>query len=442
MKILIVDDNANNRMVLSLLLQDYGEDKNEVYEIQECENGLIAVNKAKRGNYDIIFMDIMMPEMDGIEATKKIRANNKEVMIIAVSAVDDETRQKEILRNGAEDYVPKPIDSKLLNSRLDNYFALLRLRHHEDLSTHRKASNLYTDEIFKRQTIFYVNNEEALAEFWEYYLLRDVGHKIDGLSDVVRAIFSLGEAIISLKGEPWIIVEGDNDAIYFTINRVEVVGEMVIKLIMRKNKEVSEFKSNSEKLSFKLNNVMTPMQEAPTLESKSEAVEEEVPAPVAPVINIEKTDVESYDVFHYMDQEDLAEIEEQLGDLSSLMLMLGSSDIEPSEITQISHYLDRLGRGLSTYSESYSIGQALISLGQDISLNADRFQEIASDLSSLSAAFVSDLQTWLKMTFYEGAPSVNFMDDTIVANTQTISSMLNVDDSEDSAEDMDDIFDF
>jgi len=437
MKILIVDDNANNRMVLSLLLQDYGEDKNEVYEIQECENGLIAVNKAKRENYDIIFMDIMMPQMDGIEATKKIRANNKEVMIIAVSAVDDEARQKEILRNGAEDYVPKPIDSKLLNSRLDNYFSLLKLRRHEDLSSNRKAANLYTTEIFKRQTIFYVDNEEALAEFWEYYLLRDVGHKIDGLSDVVRAVFSLGEAIISLKGEPWIIVEGDKDAIYFTINRLEVVGEMVVKLIMKKNKEVSEFKFDSEKLSFKLNNVMTPIEESPKVEPN--LVEKEVPVPV---IDIEKTDVEAYTVFHYMDPDDLAETEEQLGDLSSLMLMLGSSDIEASEVTQISHYLDRLGRGLSTYSESYAIGQTLISLGLDISSHSDRFQEIAADLSALSSAFASDLQSWLKMTFYEGAPSVNFMDDTIIANVQTICSMLDADDSVDGAEDMDDIFDF
>jgi len=71
MKLLIVDDNANNRMVLRLLLQDYGEGNNTVYEIQECENGLEAVNKAKSGEYSIIFMDIMMPEMDGIEATKR-----------------------------------------------------------------------------------------------------------------------------------------------------------------------------------------------------------------------------------------------------------------------------------------------------------------------------------------------------------------------------------
>ena len=446
MKILIVDDNANNRMVLNLLLQDYGEDKNEIYEIDECENGLEAVNKAKRGNYNIIFMDIMMPEMDGIEATKKIRANNKDVMIIAVSAVDDELKQKEILRNGAEDYVPKPIDSKVLNARLDNYFALLRLRVADRLSSHTKGANLFTKEIFKRQTIFYASDEEALAEFWEYYLLRDVGHKIDGLSDVVRAIFSLGEAIISLKGEPWIIVEGDNDAIYFTINRVEVVGEMVIKMIMKKNKEVKDFKFDSEKISFKLNNILTPIEQTQERKSEPSIVVEESSEEVENIrhedVAITQTNVEEYEVYHYMDAEDLCETEELLGDLSSLMLMLGNSDIQPTEVAQISQHLERLGRNLSTYSESYTIGQSLISLSQGVSSEAERFQEIAADLSALSSAFVSDLQSWMKMTFHDGAPSINFMDDTIVANTQTICAMLNTDEGSAANGDMDDIFDF
>jgi len=439
MKLLIVDDNANNRMVLRLLLQDYGESNNTVYEIQECENGLEAVNKAKRDKYNIIFMDIMMPEMDGIEATKKIRHNNKEVMIIAVSAVDDKLRQKEILRNGAEDYIPKPIDSKVLNARLDNYFALLKLRNKETLTSHRKSSNLFTKEIYKRQTIFYVSSEEALAEFWEYYLLSNETTKIDGLSDVVRAVFSTGEAILALKGEPWIIVEEDNNALYFTINRVEVIGEMVVKLIMKKNKEVEHFKSNEEKLSFKLLKVCSEF--GPEV---AEDVQEKANKPEAnPVLSdIKETNIEEYSVFHYMDPDDLAETEEVLGDLSSIMLMLGTSEVEPEEIMQIAKHLEKMGRGLSTYSESFQIGQSLISLGQSIEDHSQRFQEIASDLSTLSTAFVSDLQSWLKMTFYEGAPSVDFMDATINANTQTINAMLSMEDNVQSNEEMDDIFDF
>jgi CheY-like chemotaxis protein len=440
MKILIVDDNANNRMVLRLLIEEFTEPNTLTVEMQEAENGLIAVQKATETKYDVIFMDIMMPEMDGIEATKKIRAIDKNVMIIAVSAVDDELRQKEILREGAEDYIPKPIDSEVLNARLENYLALLKLRHHGNLSAHRKAANLYTKNIFNRQTIFYVTSEEALAEFWEYYLLRETPSKLDNLSDTVRAIFTLGENIIKQNGEPWIIVEADDTAIYFTINQLDIVGDLVFKLIMKKNPAVVDYKKETDKVSFKL------LQLSQEEETVSEVVEEKVEEPEVVVehalVEITSTDTSSYEVFKYMDADDMAEVEETLGDLNSLMLVLARSDVEESEISDIAAYLDKLGRTISVYTESYKIGRALSTLSRGIADNATRFQELASDLSTMSAAFSSDLQQWYQMTFFDGAPSLDFMDATIQANVETICAMLSADENAVDEGDMDDIFDF
>ena len=440
MKILVVDDNANNRMVLRLLIEEYTESRKLTFEIEECENGLIATNMARKTKYDLIFMDIMMPEMDGIEATKRIRAKDKEVMIIAVSAVDDELRQKEILRNGAEDYIPKPIDSEILNARLENYLPLLKLRHHGNLSAHRKAANLYTKNIFHRQTIFYVTNEEALAEFWEYYLLRETPTKLDNLSDTVRAVFTVGENILKLSGEPWIIVEADDDAIYFTINQLDVIGSLVFKLIMKKNSEVNEYKEDGTKVTFKLSHTVSAEESSP-VQVETKTVEPEVIEPEPQEVVIVGTNVDDYMVFDYMDPDDMAEVDETLGDLNSLMLVLGRSDVEASEVADIAAYLDKLGRTISIYTESYKIGQALSSLSRGITEHAEHFQELATDLSTLSAAFSSDLQSWFKMTFFDGAPSVNFMDDTVTANVQTICAMLEADD-EVGESDMDDIFDF
>lgn len=438
MKLLVVDDNANNRMVLRLLIEEYTQKFDIDFEIDEAENGLIAVNMAKETKYDLVFMDIMMPEMDGIEATKKIRANDKNVMIIAVSAVDDEIRQKEILRDGAEDYIPKPIDSEILNARLENYLALLKMRHHGNLSEHRKAANLYTKNIFHRQTIFYVTSEEALAEFWEYYLLRETPSKLDNLSDVVRAIFTLGENIIKLDGEPWIIVEADDSAVYFTINQLDVIGSLIFKLIMKKNPTVIEYKEEKEKVSFKLEHMVTRSEES--------IVEEETPEKEVEVrtdtVDIKSTDSSEYQVYSYMDSDDMAEVEEILGDLNSLILVVGRSDVEASEIADIAKYLEKLGRTISIYTESYEIGQSLSHLSREILEHTVRFQELASDLSTMSAAFSSDLQQWYKMTFFEGAPSLDFMDATIGANVETICAMLNADDSPADEADMDDIFDF
>jgi len=95
MNVLIVDDNKNNRMILSLLLEDYMEENKEVsINIDEAEDGQIAVDKCHANEYDIVLMDIMMPNMDGIEATKIIRKEFPKIIIIAVSAVDDGERKK------------------------------------------------------------------------------------------------------------------------------------------------------------------------------------------------------------------------------------------------------------------------------------------------------------------------------------------------------------
>jgi two-component system chemotaxis response regulator CheY len=454
MKILIVDDNANNRMILNLLLQDYGtENKNGPHEIEECANGHEAVMAVEKTRYDLILMDIMMPIMDGIEATQKIRAIDKEVMIIAVSAVDDERKKDEILRNGAEDYIHKPINSQQLFSRLDNYLSIVPLRHKDIVLKNTKAINLYTQDVFHRQTIFYVENEEALAEFWEYYLLNSEDLKLDKLCDVVRAVFSLGDAIVKTNAKPWIIVEANNDALYFTLNKLDMIDSRDLGLMMAKNKEVEEYKHNDEKISFRLKKLPVNSQACDvnlsaqvhvTVPQEKEAVHEAKNLDEVSVsdIQIKKTDAGKYQVYNYMDPEDLHEVEELLDDLSSLMLMLGSSDLESSEIDQISNFLAELGKNMSIYTESYAIGMSLSNLSQVIATNSARFQEIAAELSTLSSAFTSDLQSWLKMTFYKGAPSVDFMNDTIIVNCETIISMLSADDSDPNNADLDDIFDF
>ncbi len=441
-KILIVDDNANNRMVLNLLLQDYNDErKSEAFEIEECVNGLEALNKSFETKYDLIFMDIMMPQMDGIEATKKIREHDKDVMIIAVSAVDDDTRQKEILRCGAEDYVPKPLDAEQLYSRLNNYFALLSRRHNLEY-VNSKSVNLYTQQILHRQTIFYVENEEALSEFWEYFLLDVRPLNVDGLSDVIRLVYALGDAIIKHTEKPWIIVEEDNKAIYFTLNKVDIIGEMVVKLIMKKNSEVNEFKTNGEKISFRLEKVITPLIQEETPLFMDQEVQVVADTEIQKNVEIEVTNTQAYKVFDYMDSDDLLDMNEHLGDLSSLMLMLGSSRIEEDDIRQIAALLDALGRRMTVYTQSYPIGNSLSNLSAEIFAHIEHFKEIEEELSTMSGAFIADLQTWAKMTFETGAPSVDFMNDTIVANTQTFIAMLKDDETTVNESDMDDIFDF
>lgn len=105
--ILIAEDVDSNYMLIEALLKDN-------YKIIRSFNGLDAVEKAKNENPDIIFMDIIMPIMDGFEATRKIRAFNECVPIIAVTARALELDRREAFNAGCDDFLTKPIDENKL----------------------------------------------------------------------------------------------------------------------------------------------------------------------------------------------------------------------------------------------------------------------------------------------------------------------------------------
>lgn len=458
MDVLIVDDNKNNRMILSLLLEDYSDEHEEIsFEIDEAEDGQIAIDKAKAKHYDMIFMDIMMPVMDGIEATRQIKAHNKQTMLIAVSAVDDDEPKKKILSNGAEDYITKPVNSDVFEHRLKNYLTVVESRtkkakkvqsgdEHEESQL---CENLYTKKVYKRVVIFYIDNEDALSEFWEYYLLEE-GQKYEHISDYVRALFSVGELQIKMHQPHNIYVEESDSSIYFTMNNINTLGKKIVKLSLSKNKMVNAYKIDEEQNKLTLSLAKTPMTMEPIAPP---AVEKAAPVVAPPVIeeevkvpeNVEfAKSISDLQVFTFMDPDDLEEMEQYIGQLSSLLLVVAGS-ISDEEIAEIYTTLDRIAKILNIYSETYNIGQALQQLSDDISSYSAVFKEQAANLSPMCAAFSNDLSKWVRMVFQEGAPSANFMDDSLITNAKTISNMLNLDSSGDggqSGEDLDDIFDF
>ena len=114
-RILIADDNSVNRMVASRLLRKLGA------TIDVAEDGQIAVEKCQHSSYDIILMDLQMPVMDGLAATREIRARQKEgrqPVIVAFSA-NSSTEDREAAReSGMDDFMTKPTNSARLQEVL------------------------------------------------------------------------------------------------------------------------------------------------------------------------------------------------------------------------------------------------------------------------------------------------------------------------------------
>jgi CheY-like chemotaxis protein len=108
-KILLVEDYKHSQIIVTRLLK-----KNNFDSIVVVENGLEALEEAKKHKYDIILMDMQMPVMNGFEATEKIRMlrEYKDTPIIALTAFAMKGDKEKCLEAGATDYIPKPIDSQ------------------------------------------------------------------------------------------------------------------------------------------------------------------------------------------------------------------------------------------------------------------------------------------------------------------------------------------
>jgi len=112
-KILVVEDMALNQLLIRLIMTEFG------FEADIADNGKIAIEMLQKNRYDVILMDLQMPEMNGFEATAYIRKEMKSsIPIIALTADVTTVDLEKCLSIGMNDYISKPIDEKLLYSKI------------------------------------------------------------------------------------------------------------------------------------------------------------------------------------------------------------------------------------------------------------------------------------------------------------------------------------
>jgi len=112
-KVLVVEDIILNQLLMKTLLDDFG------FERDIAENGRIAIEKMRLKNYDVILMDLQMPEMNGFEATDYIRnIMNSKVPIIALTADVTTVDLAKCKAIGMNDYIAKPVDERILYSKI------------------------------------------------------------------------------------------------------------------------------------------------------------------------------------------------------------------------------------------------------------------------------------------------------------------------------------
>ncbi|MFY0654841.1 MAG: response regulator, partial [Cyclobacteriaceae bacterium] len=194
--ILIVDDNNVNRTVAGQILEKSG------CKVDLASGGAEAIEKVRNSPYDLVFMDIQMPEMDGVEATRRIKLLDKKEMlpsIIAMTAYSMEEDRSKFLSQGLDDYIAKPIKASGLINKVKEYL----------LFEPAEVDN----DIFEDQPSELIINQNTLNQLFKYggqelvnSVLEDfeseAGQQINEFSGFMRKedVESLKKELHTLKG--------------------------------------------------------------------------------------------------------------------------------------------------------------------------------------------------------------------------------------------------
>jgi len=181
-KILLVDDEEDILEFLSYNL------KKEGFRIDTANNGISALKKLEKSKPDLIILDVMMPEMDGIEVCEKIREqdNFDDILILFLTARSEEYSELAGFSAGADDYITKPIKPKLLVSRVN---AILKRKRRKKNDGPIEIGDIHINK--SNHKLLYSGKEIYLArkEFNLLYYLMTVPGKVFTREEIISTIW-------------------------------------------------------------------------------------------------------------------------------------------------------------------------------------------------------------------------------------------------------------
>lgn len=178
MKVLIVDDMKSNIGVITLLITEWCESNNKKIKISSALNGQIALDMVQENNYSIVFMDIMMPVMDGLESLSHIRklSLKKQPVVIIQTALGDKYTKEKAKNLGANAYITKPVKYEMIDSMLTRY-----------VSNTQNNNEFVNYEEIEKNTVSLDNNDETMEQLTVEEFLEDYTETeelLDELNDI------------------------------------------------------------------------------------------------------------------------------------------------------------------------------------------------------------------------------------------------------------------
>ncbi|MER7578064.1 response regulator [Streptomyces sp. NPDC126514] len=175
--ILVVDDDRTNRMMLTYRLEVGG------LQTATAENGSIALQMLRQEPFDLILLDILMPELDGYGTLQVIKSDVKlrDIPVVMMSSLGEMDSVMRCLELGAEDYLPKPLDGLLLTSRVEGL--LLKGRLHRLEEDYESRASLLSEAL-----------PAAVQGTLNPLMLKDLAARTDGLGRLAQEIQKIQSA--------------------------------------------------------------------------------------------------------------------------------------------------------------------------------------------------------------------------------------------------------
>jgi adenylate cyclase len=142
-RLLVVDDNRVNRLLMTRSLEQQG------HAVASAENGRVALEMLRRENYDILLLDIEMPEMDGFQVLQELTTDShlRDIPVIVTSSLEGLDNIVRCIQMGAEDYLTKPVNPVLLKARIGASLEKKRLRDQQKELVRRFATSEVADDL-------------------------------------------------------------------------------------------------------------------------------------------------------------------------------------------------------------------------------------------------------------------------------------------------------
>ncbi|WP_240468604.1 response regulator transcription factor [Gracilibacillus sp. YIM 98692] len=186
--ILIVDDEVQMRMMLKLHLR-------QSFDVLEAKHGKEALEVTNQNKIDLILLDIMMPELDGMEACKQLKKAHPKIPIILLTALNNTSQKVEGLTIGADDYIVKPFEPEELLARIQVQFRHIQQHTKQTNEAILNFSEWSIDDVSRTVLVHGKELKYSPKEFDLLYLLASNPNRVFTREQLLDLIWGMDEVV-------------------------------------------------------------------------------------------------------------------------------------------------------------------------------------------------------------------------------------------------------